>query len=157
MDNWKDYVGYQPLNEEELPKAYYTLVYTVQTTDNGSPFVSQRINRVLIDVSEMTLTEDTVGQAVEDILLTFPTQEIKSEVELQRAKNNIAITTRHAVPETNFNGAWYFNSSVTDSAVYVIGYKGQYAVKKHVNFDNYGFVVASPPTVTEKPAKFEGL
>ena len=140
MNNWKDYVGYQPLNEEELPKAYYTLAYTVQTADNGSSFVSPRINRVLIDVSEMTLTEDTVGQAVEDVLLTFPTQEIKNEVELMRAKNNVARTSCRAHPNTNFNGAWYYKgSSVTDSAIYVIGYKGQYAVKKHVNFDNYGF------------------
>ena len=148
MNNWKDYVGYQPLNEEELPKAYHILVYTVKTDAGGDLFVSPRINRVLIDVSEMTLTEDEVGQAVEDALLTLPTQEIKSAVELQRAMNNVSLTTRHAVPTTNFNGTWYHNSSVTDSAIYVIGYKGQYAVKKHPDFDNYGFVTDFVSTLT---------
>jgi len=140
MDNWKDYVGYQPLNEEELPKYYNTLIYNVTTKADGSPDVSVRIMREKIDISEMTLTEDEVGQAVEDVLLTFPTQEIKNEVELMRAKNNVARTSCRAHPNTNFNGAWYYKgSSVTDSAIYVIGYKGQYAVKKHVSFDNYGF------------------
>ena len=145
MNNWKDYVGYQPLNEEELPKAYYTLAYTVQTADNGSSFVSPRINRVLIDVSEMTLTEDTVGQAVEDVLLTFPTQEIKSIDGLQLAKNKVEAAGggygRRSI--ANCNGAWYHKGdSVMDNAVYVIGYKGQYAVKKHPDFDNYGFKIA---------------
>lgn len=154
MNNWKDYVAYQPLDDEGLPLGYYTLVYTVTTNANGSTNVSPHIDRVAIDLSEMTLTEDEVGQAVEDVLTTFPTQEIKSIVDLQRAKNNVALTTRHAVPETNFNGAWYFNGSAIDSAIYVIGYKGQYAVKKHVNFDDYGFVVASAPPAPEQPAKY---
>lgn len=163
MNNWKDYVGYQPLNEEELPKAYQIVVYTVKPEENGSSLVSQRMDvarhmdEVEIDLSEMTLTEDEVGQAVEDVILTFPTQEIKSIVELQRAKINISRTSRLAPPPINFNAAWYHNGSFTDSAIYVIGYKGQYAVKKHPDFDKYGFVVASEPIVTEKPVKFTDL
>lgn len=141
MNNWKDYVAFQPLNEE-LPNHYMTLVINDTTREDGSPGLPAiLIMREKIDESEMTLTEDEVGQAVEDVLSTFPTQEIKSEVDLMRVKNEIARTCRRAHPASYFNGAWYYKgSSIYDSAIYVIGYKGKYAVKKHRDFDKYGFV-----------------
>jgi hypothetical protein len=158
MNNWKDYVGYQPLNEEELPRAYYSLVYTTTTNEDGSLNVSTRINTVAIGISEMTLTENEVGKAVEDVLSTFPKREIKNIVELQRAKNEIALTTRHTFPDTNFNDVWYYNGPGSiDSAIYVISYMGHYAVKKHVDFEKYGFIVTSTPTASEQPIKFVPL
>jgi hypothetical protein len=139
MKNWRDYVGYQPLDQYEAPKGYYVLT-AVKPNADGSPSGSFTIIREPIDVSEITLTEDQVGQAVEDVMKSFPKKDIITNIDLEQAKVQVAEDTRRAFATTNFGRAWYYHGgSFTDSAIYVIEYRGKYAVKKHPDFDKYGF------------------
>ena len=146
MDNWKDYVGYQPikeLNDQGKAGLFYLVVGpTTETTPAGDTRMFIRIDKEMFLPEDFTLTEAEVGPAIETLMMRFPIINVANMVDLERAKLNVARETRRGVATTNWNDIWYYKGdSPTDSPIIVVSYEGKYAIFEHPKFMTYGFVV----------------
>lgn len=141
MDNWKDYVGIQHLQ----PGADVGLAYIIawKNVDTGE----QSLDAVKFAVTKFPYTDDDIGDAVEQALMSFPLVVCKNEIELNWFKNNVAMNSRRGVANTNFGNSWFYMSNIEsnnsfDAALVVVQNNNhQYAIVKNPNFETYGFVI----------------
>lgn len=162
MKNWKDYVGFQQTTDWfwHKPTKFNSFYLTIKRES----IVSITIERKDITPSDFIHSEDNIGDAVESLLVSFPTWEIEDKKEwndpdslykkctIARINNKIAQNSRRGVGNSEFEfdkGTVYFYKGYNnqlDSPIIVSQYlsnegdKG-YFVMKHPDFDRYGFVV----------------
>ncbi len=157
MNNWHEYVGHQPLTFDGDPPTLF--VQNIQGTGilmgwchimayhtNWKQQLSLRMDKEQIDIETVLIeTEDTIGDAVEEAVMTsFPTKIITNPVELILAKNDVAVKTRRSVPNVEFNGVWWYQGNhATDRPIYVLSHEGKYGIWKHPLFEDYGFRIVS--------------
>lgn len=156
-NNWKHYVGYQPVdegnlaNDESVPNIP---VYYLETTRVGDE-IYIGLKKIPIPKENYCLEENLVGEVVYQMLLNFPkwtkwigdaTQEC-SDLNIDRIKNNIASNTRRGIGNIvlqladNKKIVFYSGKTSPDNPIIVSKYNGKYTVVKHPDFDRYGFVV----------------
>lgn len=142
MINWKDYVGYQPINEDDFvnqPENLNIYYYTTVNTDEG---IRSAILKLPFTANDVVLTDEEVGVRVEELLLTLPKVSVKNSIDLERAKIEVVNNSRRAHPDTNYNNTWVYKGSTKyDAAIFVCGINDKYVVLTHPNFDKYGFNV----------------
>lgn len=142
MENWKDYVGFQPIadNYEIKDDAIPVFFLTVETQTSKGIAIS--ILREKIDQSLFVLTESEVGDKVEEILNEFPQIKIEDEIQLARAKNQVAIVSHRGTANTNYNTTWFYKGiNAFDAPIVVSQLVDKYHVFKHPDFEKYGFNV----------------
>ena len=146
MQNWKDYVGFQPINEADFNDTTKPLYahYLTARDDGASGF---RIFRIPFMSNDVTLTDEEVNVKVEELLTEFPTVHISKNynpsIDLERAKIQVAKDSMRAAAQTNYNNTWFYKGSYAfDVPIIVCGIDDKYIVLKHPNFEKYGFNVA---------------
>ena len=143
MKNWRDYVGYQPiaLSDPDPNKTDISLHF-LTGIENSDGNVRLQILREKFDLSEVVLTDDEVGNTVEELLLSFPIVSCENIVTVERQKLQVAKDTNRGVATTNYNNTWFYKgTSPTDSPIIVCGLEDKYYVFKHPDFEKYGFNV----------------
>jgi hypothetical protein len=167
MDNWRDYVGFQsniPVpGSENNQEICHVSVLTVNIPKSEAPTrpanapglnpvkstvnLSISILKKCIPVTEYTLSEEEVGDKIEEVFARFRSVPIKSDLELEKEKHRVAKETRRGVAMTNWNDVWFYKGGTPyDAPVivseYVTNYEPKYYVFIHPNFDKYGFNAA---------------
>ena len=142
MENWKDYVGFQPVADDYEIKDDVVPVFFLTIETQTSKKIAMAILREKIDQSLFVLTESEVGDKVEEILNEFPQIKIEHEIELARAKNQVAIDSRRGIANTNYNNTWFYKGlNAFDVPIIVSQLGDKYYVFKHPVFEKYGFNV----------------
>lgn len=145
MENWRDYVGYQPINADDakdttkLRKAFYLMATP------GSIGGVHNIQMLSMEFSmdDVKLTDEEVGVEVEALIGQFPIKQIEDDIGLARAKQDVFYTSGRGVALTNYNTSWFYHGSQRfDTPIIVCGINDKYIVLKHPNFDSYGFTVS---------------
>ena len=141
MKNWRDYVGYQPIALSDPNNTTIGLHFLTGLANNDGN-ISLRILRENFDLSEVVLTDDEVGDAVEELLQSLPTARCDNVVAIERSKLQVAKDTNRGVATTNYNNTWFYKgTSPTDAPIIVCGLEDKYYVFKHPDFEKYGFNV----------------
>jgi hypothetical protein len=145
MENWKDFVGFQPIQIAEDEKFEGGMVFYLQVLPFENLEIGQfniEIRKALIPPKEYNILSSEIENKIEEVLKTFPAAEARDQFQLQRLRTNVAIVTRRGAATTNFENVWYYNGkNVFDRPVVVSEYKGKYAIWKHPDFEKYGFRV----------------
>lgn len=140
-ENWKDFVGYQPLNGIDQVILY---LVTNKNSDKIGVTVSCESHR--FTEADFTIDESNIVEAIKDVLNLFPKKQCLDSVELRQAKNAVAFVTRRGVPNKNCGNVWWYSSVSdtdmrnADSPIIVSSLNGKYAIFKHPKFMDYGFV-----------------
>ena len=138
MQNWRDYVGYQPISLTDKDTENTTIKLFYLTAIPGGV----RILKEPFDLSEVVLSDSEVGDRVEELISQFPSLEIENAVALERAKLQVAKATGRGVATTNYNDTWFYKgANSTDAPIIVCGLEDKYYIFKHPNFNQYGFNV----------------
>ena len=171
MKDWNNYVGCQELTPEAgtFDTRKLTVCGTDTYTDWGvCKYLAYKQNwqgqlSLALEQDEFHIdqvlneTEDTIGDAVEQALLTsFPEIIIANETQLQEAKCQVARDTRRGITNKHFSNIWWYQGQGgattprpentimvenTDQPIIVVKYQGKYGIWKHPNFAQYGFAV----------------
>jgi hypothetical protein len=139
MNNWKDYVAFQQVqNLKEDGSAYVFMLTKIKHRKSQSPSDSI-IGYELSIIKEKcvhTLEESEVGEEVERLISTFT----ETADDIHKAQVGVAVRSgRHAANKT-WNNVVFYKSEVSafDSAIFVSEYQGKYAVVPNNNFQDYG-------------------
>lgn len=162
MKIWKNYVGFQPIKSlGESPAAFVFYLQFKGATKHGTkdemgdPQVAHlqlQVNKGLVAAEDFIYDKDSIGDAVEQMMFTFPAAEDKlhgdtmDQLRLNRTRNRIANASRRGVGNHEFDTdthkvVLYGGSSVADFPIIVAEADGKYAIFKHPDFDNYGRVM----------------
>lgn len=136
MKNWKDYVGFyesEDASENDEVKVFYLSMF------DSEGALRTHVTKIKV---KLDMNEDEVGEWVEAQLKTYPVVECNGEIAVLRAMNNVARQSLRAPANTNYENIWFYKGeSVTDTALFVTGHNGKFAVFKHPHFEKYGFIV----------------
>lgn len=144
MQNWKDYVGVQQVNPDSLKLHYFI----TDRDDDGLITISMKT--VFFMQEDLSIPEESIGDVIEQILLTFPVWE--GEPDSVKVNIQIAANTRRGVGNRTFKTD---NSTIQmytqdhdnypqyDCPIIVCHIEGEsnYFVFKHPKFEEYGFIV----------------
>lgn len=166
MENWKDYVGFQPIGNNQPDDVGGGMVFCLRCVKDG--------HTVTTTVERSVLTKDDyiyggeIGYAVEIVLSQFPKFIPEKEnttfwnkvltfmslrkwigdtdFSIWKQKHEVAKQTRRGVANTVYKNEWrevhfYSGNNMVDRPIIVSELNGKYAIWKHPDFDKYGFVV----------------
>lgn len=137
MENWKDYVSYQPAQEGSDTAMVF---YLYCEKDESDECICCSIEKKAIDKSQSIYDYITIGDAVEKTIAEFPKLVVEN---LDREKVRVAENTRRGFAKTNFGSAWFYNgTTIVDKPIIVVDFDGSYAIVKHPKFNDYGFNIA---------------
>jgi len=142
MDNWKDYVCFQPLRQKCIDDNKTYLLFYMIPKQNESNAQTLYIFKEYVKGSHITLTRDQVGDFVESIFSEFKSLNIKSDDDLQKAKSEVATKSKRGKPNTKVGKTWFYKgNSYADGPIFVCGNDkdNRYYVFKHPNYLDYGF------------------
>ena len=123
----------------------------------GRPMTLEITSHAIAD-EEFIYDDDTIAQAVKEVIMSFPKPDIKhqeddpkfSVFEVRANCNGVARKTRRGAANTNLYGSWYYQGTngVVDGGFCVvsrtIGGKNQYAIWKSHRFEDYGYHFDAP-------------
>ncbi len=147
MENWRDYVGYQPISLTDKDPENTTINLFFLTSYRGEG-IELRVLKEQFDLSEVVLTDEEVGSKVEELLLSFPKVKLEAKRDMTindmliRNKEAVATASRRGRANTNYNDTWFYKGvSPMDAPIIVCGLDDKYYVFSHPNFKLYGFNV----------------
>ena len=165
MKNWKNYVSFQQMTDWFWYKPTKFNLFYLKVKTEGEGKVAIPIEREKVSSTQFVYNENSIGDVVESLLYTFPKWEVESDwndpeknykkYTIARINTEIARNSRRGVGNIEFESdkgtVFYYKgsselSSQFDCPILVFQYytnegsKG-FVVKKHPDFDNYGFVV----------------
>jgi hypothetical protein len=143
MDNWKKYAGYTEVKTNPEGDEYKLFYLKVIPNSSNYEF---KIDFHSFTLDQLTLTLDQVGAEVERVIGQFPTKVLTNEIDVMRARNDIAKESRRAWANTNFGNTWFYRGSNEIDCPIIVAGGGdadKYMVWKHPDFDKYGFTVVS--------------
>lgn len=140
MKNWRDYAGYGEAFPSKEPDKLSGIYLTSIIKEDETTTIS--LERFLIPLTEFNLTEEEVGEKVEELLNQFPIVETKSKSDVERERSRVAKVTRRGFANTQFNNThFYKGSNGSDAPIIVTHNEGKFHVFKHPKFEQYGFTV----------------
>lgn len=149
MQNWKDYVGFQPIDtkiENFVGAKVFVLVF--------DPSYKAELKSFCIPHDQYKYTADEIGSIVEEAIKSFPTlnanlnlnqdsslgTEEFIRLKKKRIENKIAANNRRGAGNTWFEDCVFYSGiTAFDNPIIVSEYNGLYAIFLHPNFDKYGF------------------
>lgn len=161
MNNWRDYVDYQPRNPDASEDTPTSIVYLnctlneqLSNADTENRKISLSLVKEEIEDSAFIYDEANIGDAVERTLFEFDEwtdyPEVRDEqyefIVVHRIRNRIAQETRRGFGETEFvlgnkQVVMYVGKSKSDAPIIVTEKDNKYAIFKHPNFKKYGFIM----------------
>lgn len=139
MNNWKELVGYQPLQSQDSKLYYLTCKF-----ENGLHSFVIESQVVVCDFDEETLIEK-----LNEIFDSFTTKVTNSQIQIEKAKVHVARRSLRGIANTQWGNAIYYKgqqgphlaTSQVDVPVIVGEFEGKYGILVHPKFDDYGFIV----------------
>jgi hypothetical protein len=145
VENWTEYVGFQPSGSPKAETEFAgTMIFYLQVSFEplGVGEINISIARSIILATMYDIPGNEIGDRVEETLSEFPTRYAGNIYQLNSLKTKVAMETRRGAATTNFGDVWYYSgNNEFDQPVIVSEHKGKYAIWKHPNFDKYGFRV----------------
>jgi len=120
-ENWKGYVGYQPVSKPDSQKAIISYLDFASSSTNSMEF---RINSTKIPVDQITLTEDELVIEINSQLRAFGTVKLSEgqlrENELIRAKNSCDQKNCQGKPNINISNIWFYKGKQDMDAPHIV-------------------------------------
>ena len=134
--NWRDLVGYQPL-DERAGTVYYFHVKNFHQTQKGNHVPADRFE-LGASVVECSLTEDVLIAHLSQLFRMFP----KTNLSLEKAKTKIAFNTRRGAGNRQWdNHIFYGGDHNYDWPIIVAEHEGLFAIFTIPNFEIYGYTL----------------
>lgn len=156
MDNWRDYVGLQLINENDFNSGDPLYIYyikplegtTVYNQDNTTqPDLSFRIDKHAFKAEDVKLSSEETGKLVEQCLSEFPLfDEVQDPDKRERRAAAAGIrvarnSNRGTANKSYKNSIFYKGLTQVDAPIFVASCKDAFYVFKHPDFDKWGFVL----------------
>ena len=130
QENWQEYFKVQPTG--------YLFYAMTKNTEDGMSFVVEKTTTPV----EHEYNQEQLVKALKETIASFPKRICYDEFTLDQAANKVALHSRRGKANVRLDKSfWYQGTHWTDSPIFVSESNGLYAVTKHPQFQNYGFVV----------------
>ena len=132
IENWKELVGYQ----ECIGPTGLVFYLDIKGDDNTLAFNTLKDNIV------MNMSEETMLEKLDEILLSFTDNCKNDAISIEKAKIESVKKTHRAMPNKTYkNAMFYKGESEFDCSVVVCHFENKYGIYVHPYFNNYGFMI----------------
>jgi len=143
VDNWKEYVNYQGTYETKSDasgKYIFYIIATLILDGDSEGSLGFRVKQLYVD--KFPFTEEQLVEQLKKELASFPDITIESPEDLSIAQIKVAMNSRRGRANIECERSHYYKgSSAYDGPLFVLGYDGKFAIRKHPKFELYGFVI----------------
>lgn len=136
IENLKEYIEFQTIDTED--DADTMSIFYLRVNGQSPLDINMSIEKTTVDLD---LSEEEAAKLIDQYLTDFSEVVENDTIAIERAKFNIAKKSRRGSANKNYKNSWFYASASYDQPVLVAEHNGKYAVMKHPDFDNYGFIV----------------